>query len=87
MIRNTRAVVALKLPRRHATTIRVDGVDGERAIYLDLAAAVRDLAAQGTARHRLELYVPVQRFEVLIKRRKGGRLIRIDRAGIPGEAR
>jgi hypothetical protein len=26
----------------------------------------------------LELYVPVQRFEVLIKRRKGGRLIRID---------
>jgi superfamily II DNA or RNA helicase len=55
MIRNTRAVVALKLPRRHATTIRVDGVDGERAAYLDLAAAVRDLAAQGTARHRLSL--------------------------------
>ena len=26
----------------------------------------------------LELYVPVQRFEVLIKRRKGERLIRID---------
>ncbi len=55
MIRNTRAVVALKLPRRHAATIRVDGVDGERAVYLDLAAAVRDLAAHGTARHRLSL--------------------------------
>jgi superfamily II DNA or RNA helicase len=55
MIRNTRAVVALKLPQRHAATIRVDGVDGERAAYLDLAAAVRDLAAHGTTRHRLSV--------------------------------
>ena len=30
MVRNTRAVVALKLPRRHAMTIRVDGAEGER---------------------------------------------------------
>jgi superfamily II DNA or RNA helicase len=55
MIRNTRAVVALKLPRRHAATIRVDGVEGERAAYLDLAAAVRSLAAAGAARHRLSV--------------------------------
>src|SRR5215831_3653030 len=55
MIRNTRAVVALKLPRRHAATIRVDGAEGERAAYLDLATAARDLAARGTARHRLSL--------------------------------
>jgi superfamily II DNA or RNA helicase len=55
MIRNTRAVVALKLPRRHAATIRVDGVDGERAAYLDLAAAVRDVAAGGAGRQRLSL--------------------------------
>jgi superfamily II DNA or RNA helicase len=55
MIRNTRAVVALKLPRRHAATIRVDGVDGERTAYLDLAAAVRDLAAGGAGKHRLSL--------------------------------
>jgi SNF2 family DNA or RNA helicase len=55
MIRNTRAVVALKLPRRHAATIRVDGVAGEREAYLDLAAAVRDLAAGGAGRHRLSL--------------------------------
>jgi SNF2 family DNA or RNA helicase len=56
MIRNTRAVVALKLPRRHAATIRVDGVEGEREAYLDLAAAVRHLAASGGAgRHRLSL--------------------------------
>jgi hypothetical protein len=33
MVRNTRAVVALKLPRRHAVTIRVDGSEDERAAY------------------------------------------------------
>jgi SNF2 family DNA or RNA helicase len=54
MIRNTRAVVALKLPRRHAVTIRVDGTAGEREAYRDLAAAARDLAGGGNAgRHRL----------------------------------
>jgi superfamily II DNA or RNA helicase len=54
MIRNTRAVVALKLPRRHAATVRVDGTEGEREAYLDLAAAARDLAGGGNAgRHRL----------------------------------
>jgi len=55
MIRNTRAVVALKLPRRHAATIRVDGVDTERAAYADLAAAVRGVAAGGAGRQRLSL--------------------------------
>jgi superfamily II DNA or RNA helicase len=55
MIRNTRAVVALKLPRRHAATIRVDGVDGERAAYLDLATAVRRFAAAAAARDRLSV--------------------------------
>ena len=46
MVRNTRAVVALKLPRRHAATIRVDGAEGERAAYQELAAAARRLAAE-----------------------------------------
>jgi superfamily II DNA or RNA helicase len=50
MVRNTRAVVALKLPRRHAATIRVDGSQGERAAYQDLAAAARRLAAERTNR-------------------------------------
>ena len=45
MIRNTRAVVALKLPRRHAVTIKVDGQPGEVEAYADLAAAARRLAA------------------------------------------
>ena len=47
MIRNTRAVVALKLPRRHATTIKVDGAPGEAEAYADLAAAARRLASAG----------------------------------------
>ena len=56
MVRNTRAVVALKLPRRHATTIRVEGSPAERAAYADLAAAVRRLAgAGGPGRNRLAL--------------------------------
>jgi len=56
MIRNTRAVVALKLPRRHATTIRVDGAPGEAEAYAELAAAARRLMAQGDGkRERLSL--------------------------------
>ncbi len=47
MIRNTRAVVALKLPRRHAATVRVDGAEGERQAYEDLASEARRLAAGG----------------------------------------
>ncbi len=57
MIRNTRAVVALKLPPRQAATIAVDGSEGERCAYAEMAAAVRDLAAQGDpGRHRLALH-------------------------------
>ncbi len=56
MIRNTRAVVALKLPRRHAATIKVDGGPGEAKAYADLAAAARRLmAAGGRQRERLSL--------------------------------
>ncbi|TXL70715.1 ATP-dependent helicase [Vineibacter terrae] len=50
MVRNTRAVVALRLPRRHAVTIRVDGSEGEQAAYQDLAAATRRLVGGGTSR-------------------------------------
>jgi superfamily II DNA or RNA helicase len=56
MIRNTRAVVALKLPRRHATTIRVDGGPGEAEAYAELAAAARRLVTEGGGkRERLSL--------------------------------
>jgi superfamily II DNA or RNA helicase len=57
MIRNTRAVVALKLPRRHATTIKVDGGPGEAEAYAELATAVRRLAeGDGVKRERLALH-------------------------------
>ena len=49
MVRNTRAVVALKLPRRHAATIRVDAAETERTAYRELAAAARRLAAEGAS--------------------------------------
>lgn len=56
MIRNTRAAVALRLPRRHATTIRVDGRAAERLAYDELAALARLLAAEGgPGQHRLAL--------------------------------
>jgi superfamily II DNA or RNA helicase len=54
MVRNTRAVVALKLPRRHAATVRVDGSEGERAAYQELAVAARRLAAEGANRLALQ---------------------------------
>ena len=54
MVRNTRAVVALKLPRRHAVTVRVDGSGGERAAYQELAAAARRLATEGANRLALQ---------------------------------
>ncbi len=57
MIRNTRAVVALKLPRRHAATRCVDTTPGEQAAYQELAALTRTLAGDGgTSRHRLVLH-------------------------------
>ena len=57
MVRNTRAVAALKLPRRHAMTIKVDGAPGEAEAYADLMAAARQLAAEGgIGRQRLVLH-------------------------------
>jgi superfamily II DNA or RNA helicase len=54
MIRNTRAVVALKLPRRQAITVRVDGSESERHAYDALLRALRDLPAKEQPRpHRL----------------------------------
>ena len=56
IIRNTRAVVALKLPRRHATTIKIDGGPGEAEAYAELAAAARRLVAEGEGkRERLSV--------------------------------
>jgi superfamily II DNA or RNA helicase len=57
MIRNTRAVAALKLPRRHAATIKIDPAAGEAEAYAELAAMARRLAAEGgVGRQRLTLH-------------------------------
>ena len=56
MIRNTRAVVALKLPRRHALTIKVTGTPVEASAYADLAMAARRFAGErGAGHHGLAL--------------------------------
>jgi superfamily II DNA or RNA helicase len=58
MVRNTRAAVALKLPPRQASTIKVEPAPGEAEAYAALAAAARRLAAQGSGagRQRLALH-------------------------------
>ncbi len=58
MIRNTRAVVAIKLPRRHASTIRVEPAASEAAAYAAVADAARCLATEGggIGRQRLVLH-------------------------------
>ena len=56
MVRNTRAVVALRLPRRHAATIKVEGSQAERSAYQELTAAVRRLAAAQAGRGRLAVH-------------------------------
>jgi superfamily II DNA or RNA helicase len=53
MVRNTRALAALRMPRRHASTLRVNAEAEETACYEELAALVRDAAARGGEEHRL----------------------------------
>jgi SNF2 family DNA or RNA helicase len=55
MVRNTRAVVALKLPRRHASTLRATPDEAEARCYTDLTALVREAASAGDGAHRLSL--------------------------------
>jgi len=51
MVRNTRALAALRLPRRHAATLRATPEPEEAACYRALTELVRDVAAGG--HHRL----------------------------------
>jgi superfamily II DNA or RNA helicase len=50
MVRNTRALAALRLPRRHAATIRAVPDAVEAACYQDLTALARSAATGGQAR-------------------------------------
>jgi SNF2 family DNA or RNA helicase len=55
MIRNTRALAALRMPRRHASTLRATPEAAEAACYSELTALVRAVAAGGAGEHRLSL--------------------------------
>jgi SNF2 family DNA or RNA helicase len=54
MVRNTRALAALRMPRRQASTLRAAPDPVEAACYEDLTALVRDASASEGA-HRLSL--------------------------------
>jgi superfamily II DNA or RNA helicase len=55
MIRNTRSLVDVKLPPRHATTLRVDPSDEERACYLELTGLVAEAHRKATTQERMAL--------------------------------
>ena len=55
MIRNTRALVDVRLPARHALTLRVDGCADESACYRELSALVQEVHAAAPGHHRLAL--------------------------------
>ena len=50
MVRNTRALAALRMPRRHASTIRVTPEAAEAACYEELTTLVRQAAQDSRAR-------------------------------------
>jgi superfamily II DNA or RNA helicase len=51
MVRNTRALAALRLPRRHASTMRAAPDEIEAGCYRDLSALAREVATGG--QHRM----------------------------------
>ena len=53
MVRNTRALAGLRLPPRHASTLRAQPSEAEARCYRDLTAMARELGADG--RQRLSL--------------------------------
>jgi superfamily II DNA or RNA helicase len=56
MIRNTRALVDVRLPPRHATTLQLDAGTEERFCYQQLDALVREVHAGVPGHHRLALH-------------------------------
>lgn len=56
MIRNTRALVDVRLPPRQATTLRVDPSDKEKECYSMLSDLIRTMHREGAGGHRLALH-------------------------------
>ncbi|MGH9839371.1 MAG: DEAD/DEAH box helicase [Blastocatellia bacterium] len=55
MIRNTRSLVDVKLPPRHATTLRPEPREEEAACYQELSQMVQETHAKATAQQRMAL--------------------------------
>jgi len=55
MIRNTRSLVDVKLPPRHATTLRLEPTDEERACYLELSELISEAHGKAATQQRLAL--------------------------------
>jgi len=53
MVRNTRALAGVRLPRRHAATLRAQPGEAESSCYRDMTRLARELA--GDQRHHLSL--------------------------------
>jgi SNF2 family DNA or RNA helicase len=56
MVRNTRAMVDVRLPSRHALTMRLEAGDEERSCYQTLDELVREVYAAEPAHRRLALH-------------------------------
>jgi superfamily II DNA or RNA helicase len=56
MIRNTRALVDVRLPSRHALTLRLEAGDEERSCYQELDELAREVHAGAPGHHRLALH-------------------------------
>lgn len=56
MIRNTRSMVDVRLPSRHAATLRLDAGEEERSCYQTLDELVREVYAASPANRRLALH-------------------------------
>ncbi len=55
MIRNTRSLVDVKLPSRHATTLRLEPREEEAACYRELSQLVQESHAKATVQQRMAL--------------------------------
>jgi len=56
MVRNTRALVDVRLPARHAVTLRLEATGEEQSCYQGLDQLVRELHASAPGHHRLALH-------------------------------
>jgi SNF2 family DNA or RNA helicase len=56
MVRNTRALVDVRLPPRHAASVKVDASPEEKECYETLNRLLRSLSPEWVAQHRLALH-------------------------------